>query len=127
MLKQTISPLNKLKTFNFIKITTKVVKVLENRASCAYFFKMRAIIHLLISAQILCWVAAMSFAFLATDFEALRVAMKGYIYLFVFAMILCFIPSMRYARRYDWQPFALLLSLLPLAILFSAAALEFFI
>ncbi|MGH1466372.1 MAG: hypothetical protein ACRBBQ_13525 [Cognatishimia sp.] len=92
---------------------------------------MKQLVHILISLQIVGWALFTAIALLTADNAALSSNLRGYLFLGVISMIVCFVPAMRYSYRYDRQPIAFFLAVIPLLVLigvvtannFSGAAL----
>ncbi|WP_165589518.1 hypothetical protein [Cognatishimia activa] len=75
---------------------------------------MHLTIRLLIAFQLLAWVVYMVVAYMAPDEELPDQSLEGFLFLCGVAIILCFFPALRMARSYAAQPFALVLSCLPI-------------
>lgn len=86
---------------------------------------MRLIIHLLIAIQLISWAAYMVFAYLGPEDSLPDQSIEGFIFICLIGVILCFLPALRMARRYDAQPFALLLTCLPIFAVVTVLIIQF--
>ncbi|GAA6208216.1 hypothetical protein NBRC116601_15090 [Cognatishimia sp. WU-CL00825] len=78
---------------------------------------MKQFVHILISMQIIGWVLFMSLALLTAESANNSGNARGYLFLGIISMIVCFIPAMRYSYRYDRQPIAFFLAVIPVLVL----------
>lgn len=75
---------------------------------------MKLATRLIIVAQLAAWVGYMLVVYLNPDELASLQSLESYIFICVVGVILCFLPALRLSARYEMQPFAFLLAILPI-------------
>lgn len=75
---------------------------------------MRVAVHISIALQLVGWTAYMIFAYLAPDHRLPEQSLEGFLFLCIVGIVLCFIPALRMAKSFELQPFAFLLTCLPI-------------